>query len=360
MDITWRSTTVKSRMTLWRLAPFLSGLVLPVFVLPGLVLQLELTAVRGRAQVTGSLSTSTTSSSISPSSAKPAATEQGMGPVVLPQDFSALRVEPGDLLSVSVFDAPELSDTYRVDPRGELVLPLCGRVRVAGMTSPEVARALESTLEESQILLRPQVKVDVEQYAGHFVTVLGEVNSPGRVTVIAPAKLSDVLAQVGGLTAIAGARIKIRRGGDEAAQEEDAPYSRSDSNQETGSILIRPGDTVLVPRTGVVYVLGAVYHPGGYIMQEDGKLNVAEALAMSGGTMLTAKTNGLRVIRRKQDGAVLDFELSYDGLTKGSQTPLELLAQDIVYVPMSKIKATLTDTTALISTAVSSAIYTAR
>lgn len=294
------------------------------------------------------------------STAKATTAGQGMGPVILPKDFSELRVEPGDLLSVVVYDAPELSDGYRVDPGGELTLPLCGKVKVQGLTSAEVAKVLEATLQDAQILTRPQVNVDVQQYAGHYVTVLGEVISPGRVTVIAPTKLSDVLAQAGGLTAIAGTRIRIRRGADDNAPEEEAPYSRSESNQQAGSILLRPGDTVVVPRTGIVYVLGAVYRPGGYVMQEDGKLNVAEALALSGGTLMTAKTNGLRVVRRNPDGTVLDFELSYDHIAKGTQTPLELQAQDIVYVPMDKLKATLTDATAIISAATSAAIYTSR
>jgi hypothetical protein len=94
-------------------------------------------------------------------------------------------------------------------------------------------------------------------------------------------------------------------------------------------------------------------------MQEDGKLNVAQALAMSGGTLLTAKTEGLRVVRRKPDGSILDFALSYDQVTRGTQTPLALESQDIVYVPMSKVKATLTDATAILSAATSAAIYTA-
>jgi polysaccharide export outer membrane protein len=228
------------------------------------------------------------------------------------------------------------------------------------LSATEAARLFEDTLKKEQILNQPQVNVDVQQYAADYVTVLGEVTNPGRVTVIAPTKLSEILAQVGGLTPIAGTRIKLRHAGDNGAEEQDIPYSRSESNQQTGNILLRPGDTLIVPRTGIVYVLGAVFHPGGYVMQEDGKLNVAQALALSGGTILTAKTEGLRVIRRNADGTVLDFALSYDGIMKGSQRPLELEAQDIVYVPMSKIKATLTDATAILSAATSAAIYTAR
>lgn len=349
MDTTWRNTTVKSRRTLTCAA----------LLLAGIALQPALVGVPAFAQVSGNQSTPLStpgSGSGSSTGAKPGLAGQGMGPVVLPKDFSQLRVEPGDLLSVSVYDTPELTDAYRVDPQGDLTLPLCDKVKVQGLTTPEVARLLEATLKQDQVLTRPQVNVDVAQYAGQYVTVLGEVSSPGRVTVIAPTKLSDILAQVGGLTPIAGTRIKIRHGSDDSTPEEDVPYSRSESNQQTGSILVRPGDTVVVPRTGIIYVLGAVFHPGGYLMQEDGKLNVAQALALSGGTILTAKTNGLRVVRRNPDGTVLDFELSYDGIVKGTQSPLQLQAQDVVYVPMSKIRATLTDATAILSAATSAAI----
>jgi polysaccharide export outer membrane protein len=105
--------------------------------------------------------------------------------------------------------------------------------------------------------------------------------------------------------------------------------------------MVRPGDTVVVPRAGVVYVLGAVFKPGGYLMEEDGKLNVAEALALSGGTLLQANTGGLRVIRRNADGTVLEFPLSYNAIMKGTQAPLVLQARDIVYVPISGMKVAL-------------------
>ena len=294
------------------------------------------------------------------SAGRAAAVAESLGPAVLPADFPALRIEPGDLLRVAVYDTPELSDAYRVDPGGDLAIPLCGKVRVEGLTSSQAARLLEKTLRDGEILTRPQVNVDVQQYAGRAVTVLGEVANPGRVTVIAPTRLSEILAQAGGLTALAGTRIEISDGDGEGHREREVPYSRSGSNALARTALVQPGDTVTVPRAGIVYVLGAVYRPGGYVMQEDGTLNVAEALALSGGTLLTAKTGGLEVIRRNPDGTVLRFTLSYGGIARGTQTPLDLRPQDIVYVPMSKVKATLTDATAILSAATSAAIYTAR
>ena len=353
MGTMWRNTTVKSSLGLRRSCLLL--LCIGLFCGAGTAMGTAQSAGIQSTQVPGGQSGGAASNAN-----KAALANSGAGPVVLPKDFSQIRIEPGDLLSVNVYDTPELSEGYRVDPDGDLSLPLCGKVKVEGLTASEAAKLLETALKNNQVLVSPQVNVDVQQYAGQYVTVLGEVASPGRVTVIAPIRLSEVLAQVGGPTAMAGTRILIRHGADDSGAETVVPFSRSESNQQAGTVLIRPGDSVLVPRAGIVYVLGAVFRPGGYLMQEDGKLNVAEALALSGGTLVQAKTNGLRVIRRNPDGTVLDFALSYDGIAKGSQAPLELQAQDIVYVPMSKLKATLSDATAIISSATSAAIYTAR
>jgi polysaccharide export outer membrane protein len=319
----------------------------------GIALQMAIMPVMGKCQATAGIAAS---SSIS----KGGSTTQSQAVSIVPKDFSELRIEPGDLLNVSVYDTPEFTNAYRVDPSGNLTIPLCGKVNVRGLTMPEAAKRLEAAFKDGQILTEPQVNVDVQQYAGEYVTVLGEVGSPGRVELIAPTHLSEVIAQVGGLTSLAGARIRIRHQGDDAGPEEEIPYFRSQSNQKAASIFVRPGDSVFVPRAGIVYVLGAVNRPGGYLMQEDGKLNVAQALALSGGTVLQANTEGLRVIRRNSDGTVLDFPLSYNAIAKGTQQPLMLQAQDIVYVPISKAKAVFSSTSGLISTATSAAIYDLR
>lgn len=321
-----------------------------------LLFALALTAVPGQAQSGGTLAGTSLSSSAS--NGKANMTAQTMGPIIVPQDISRLLVEPGDLLAVNVYDTPELTGSYRVDPNGDLTLPLCGKVSLRGLTLEAAARHLEAALKDRQILTQPQVSIDVVQYAGQYVTVMGEVVSPGRVPLIAPTPLGDVLAEAGGETPAAGSHIRIRHGDNGGQPEQEVPYARSLSTAESANVLVRPGDAVIVPRAGIVYVLGAVNRPGGYVMQEDGKLNVAEALALSGGLVMQAKTSGLRVIRRNPDGTVLDFPLSYSEISKGKETPVQLQAEDIVYVPMSKIKATFTTTTGILSAAASAAIVT--
>jgi polysaccharide export outer membrane protein len=310
-----------------------------ILLLLGVALQAAMITVPGNAQTMGASALSSPSST-----GKAGAASQGMGMVIVAKDISELRIEPGDLLNISVYDAPEFTNQYRVDPAGNLTIPLCGKVNLLGLTMPEAAKRLEAALKDGQIMVQPQVNVDVAQYAGQYVTVMGEVVSPGRVAVIAPTMLGEVLAEAGGLTSLAGAHIKIRHGASEAVPEDEVPYSRTQNSREAASILVRPGDSIIVPRAGIVYVLGAVNRPGGYMMQEDGKLNVAQALALSGGTSLQAKTGGLRVIRRNPDGTVQDFSLSYNEIANGTQTPLALQAQDIVYVPMSKVKSSLSST----------------
>ncbi|MGA9070568.1 MAG: polysaccharide biosynthesis/export family protein [Terracidiphilus sp.] len=315
-------------------------LVLLGVALPAAMIAVPATAQSGSAPLSSMTATSNKAS---------ASASQSPGIMIVPRDISELRIEPGDLLNVNVYDAPELSGQFRVDNTGNLTLPLCGKVNLLGVTAAEAAKRLEAALKDGQIMVQPQVNLDVAQYAGEYVTVMGEVANPGRVVLIAPTMLGDVLAQAGGLTALAGAHIKIRHGANETAPEEDIPYSRTQNSRESASVLVRPGDSIIVPRAGIVYVMGAVYHPGGYVMQEDGKLNVAQALALAGGTSLQAKTGGLRVIRRNPDGTVLDFPLSYDRITKGTETPLVLQAQDIVYVPMSKIKSSITSAVGVIT-----------
>jgi len=304
-------------------------------LLLGAALQPAMMPAPASAQAAGGSAISALAPGLTSSTGKTEVPSQNLGPTIVPRDFSELRVEPGDLLSVNVYDAPELTNSYRVDPAGDLTLPLCGKVHLRGLSLQEAAKSLEAALKDGQILVQPQVSVDVLQYSGQYVTVTGEVTNPGRVALIAPTKLSEILAEAGGVTPLAGERIRIRHTDDDTAPEEEIPYARSRSNPQAAAVLVRPGDSVIVPRAGIIYVLGAVNR----------------------GTVMQANTGGLRVIRRNPDGTVLDFPLSYDGIAKGTQTPLALQAQDIVYVPMSKLKATFSSAQGLIGTTASATIY---
>ena len=78
------------------------------------------------------------------------------------------------------------------------------------MTLVAAATKIASSLRDGKILTDPQVNLNVEEYAGRDITVLGEVHSPGRIELLAPRHLDDVIAMAGGETEYAGKTIEIR------------------------------------------------------------------------------------------------------------------------------------------------------
>lgn len=279
------------------------------------------------------------------------------GPIAAPEDFARISVAPGFLLDITVFDEPDMNTTARVDKSGDIALPLIGSVHVAGGTVDQARQAIEKQLVSQQILLHPQVTVNIAEYAPHIVTVLGEVQTQGRVQLLAPHSLLDLLSMVGGETPLAGNEVLLRHTKDGKVETQTYKYRRGSSGSSIAKVMVHDRDTIIVPRAGIVYVLGAVNRPGGYLMQEDGKLDVAQALALAMGTTLQAKVSAIRVMRRHPDGSWTEFDVNYKKIFKGKQAPLTLDAQDIVYVPVSKAKAILTSGASIIGETGSAAIY---
>ena len=201
----------------------------------------------------------------------------------VPDDFSTVTLAPGYLLDMQVYDMPEISGELRVGGDGNITVPMAGPLHVEGLTLTQTQDAIVAKLKDAQILKNPKINLDIAQYAVTNVTVLGEVQAPGRVQLLAPHSLPDVLAMVGGETITAGSSVEIRRYVDGHMQTQTVNYARSKNTAAAQDIVVRPGDTVTVPRAGIVYVLGAVTRPGGYVLQEDGQLNVAEALSPGAG-----------------------------------------------------------------------------
>ena len=256
----------------------------------------------------------------------------------IPEDFSTLHLAPGFLVSMDVFDTPEYSLDLRIDAIGDVNIPIVGSVHIADMTLVAAATKIASSLRDGKILTDPQVNLNVEEYAGRDITVLGEVHSPGRIELLAPRHLDDVIAMAGGETEYAGKTIEIRHEEGVTPRTEVISYSRSVDNQILSETVVLPGETVTVKRAGIVYVLGAVNRPGGYLMQEDGDLNVTQALSLAYGTTMPAAVGSMRLIRKKDDGQVDEIPIPYGDMVKGKVAPLRLQAEDVIYVPISKLK----------------------
>jgi polysaccharide export outer membrane protein len=280
----------------------------------------------------------------------------GPGLTMVPEDFAKLTLAPGFLLDLNVLDDPDLVGSFRVDQQGDLALPVLGTLHVANETVSEARLQIQKKLLDDQILKDPQVNLSVQEYTAPEVTIVGEVASPGKYPLLAPRALTDVLALAGGTTLTAGDQVEIVRAGANAAPVL-VHYSSATDQKALANAMVDPGDTVQVKRAGIVYVLGAVNRPGGYVMQEEGTLNVLQALALANGTALAAKTGEIHVLRRDDQGTVADIRLSYKKLTRGQSPEVELHAQDVLYVPVNKLKAALTNGSSILAGATSASIY---
>jgi polysaccharide export outer membrane protein len=280
-----------------------------------------------------------------------------------PEDLSKIPMRAGYLLNVQVFNAPDLSGVYSVDSGGSLTLPLIGKVNVADLTLTQTQTKIADALKVKGYILDPSVSITVQQYVPSYVTVLGEVQNPGRFQMLASHPIKDVLAMAGGSTLLASGAVEIERtnGGVKQTIEKRIQHGQNAdlaTTQATEDEEISPGDEILVKRAGVVYVLGGVTRPGGYVMQEDGGLNVVQAVALASGTTMQASVGSMRVVRRDSNGSIEEFALNYKRMVSGDAPMFVLRPQDVVYVPISKTKAILTGGAAsVLGAATSAAIY---
>jgi polysaccharide export outer membrane protein len=273
---------------------------------------------------------------------------------VVPEDFSSLKLSTGFLLSMDVYDAPEMSSNLRIDQAGNVQIPMIGSVHVADSTLVEASTKISDLLRDKKILNDPHVNLDIVEYAGSNITVLGEVRNPGRLELLAPHHLDDVLAMAGGQTELAGRTIEIRHQIGHEPRTEEIRYRHGVTEHILSDTMVAPGDTITVERAGIVYVLGGVTRPGGYVMQEGGNLDVTQALSLAYGTTMNAAVTSMRLIRKLPDGKVEQLPIDYRDMVKGKVPPPQLEAEDVIYVPISKVKTVITE--GLVNTAVTAAV----
>jgi len=273
-----------------------------------------------------------------------------------PASPESLLIGPGDLLRITVLRESELDQRVRVLDSGEITLALAGNLSVQGLTPAAAAARITEKYRGGGFLLHPEVSVFVEEYATQTVTVLGQVAHPGAIKLAAPRTLIDVISQAGGLTEAADRHIVLERGGKDGERIR-AFLSNSADDALNADVLVRPGDTVLVPKAGIVYILGDVAHPGGYVMQNDSQLTVLQAIALAAGTSKTASEKRVRLVRNI-DGMSQSVDLPLRDMERGRSADVPLRANDILYVPFSLAKNVSLGIANITAAASSALIYT--
>jgi polysaccharide export outer membrane protein len=264
------------------------------------------------------------------------AQERASGPPPAPgTDQSAIRLGPGDLVDLTVFDVPELVLKVRLDSSGGVSLPLIGDLKLAGMTVSDTQRLIARVLVERRMVREPQVSLLIEEFATQGITVYGEVASPGIYPLMGPHRLYDAISVAGGLTMKSGRIVTILHAG--RSERPELINLTGRVSLEQANITIYPGDTIIVPRAGVIYVLGEVNKPGAFLMDDNTSISFMKAIALAQGTTKLASLKHTLILKQSSDGTLVT-KVSLDKLYQGKDQDLQLQAEDIIFVPLSNLK----------------------
>lgn len=321
--------------------------------------QSESTAVSGQAgtQIQGSVTTTDTNRQIF----NLAETNHMQGEI---------PIGAGDVVHVDVFDVPELSREIRVGDTGDISMPLIpGRIHAAGLTTFELEAKLENLLVENGLVSHPQVSVFVKEQTSQPVSIMGAVNHPMVYQLVKPTSLLELIALAGGITDDAGATVMVTRGGlflnapavsgaipttprgggvDTDAAAATVTVRLHDllvSGDPTFNVPVYGGDVVSIPRSGIIYVTGAVGAPGGYVLESRGDhITVVKAVAMAHGMIGTAKGNSAVILRTDATGGKQEIPVPVKKILKRQADDMKLQAGDVLYIPDSTAKKVLART----------------
>jgi polysaccharide export outer membrane protein len=225
---------------------------------------------------------------------------------------SDYRIGPGDMLKIAVFQQPDLTLESRVSDSGRISFPLLGSLALGGLTSDHAERQIARVLEDGGYLRNPQVAIQVSQFRSQQVSVLGNVNRPGRYPIdLQTMRLSEVLALAGGVSEGGGDTVVVTTiiEGTPKRIEVDLTeiflYGKLDRD-----LALRPGDAVYVDKAPVFYVYGQVQRPGMYPLERG--MTLAQALAKGGGLTLRGTDRGLKVHRREASGDIRANDVRLD------------------------------------------------
>jgi len=270
------------------------------------------------------------------------------------QQTESLLIGPGDLIQIRVLDTPELDQAVRVTDAGTIPLTVGGEVKVISDTPAQAARAIEKALLDGY-LRHPKVTVTVTEFATSKVSVMGEVKAPGAYAIHTNRPVVDVLALAGGLTEAADRKIVIEN--HQTHEKTGYFVSNTATAALTDAVLIHPGDTVYVPKAGLVYVLGDVGRPGGYTMtNNDSEITALQLVARAGGTNHSAVPAKARLIRKTATGYT-ETPIQLSAMQKGKAPDVKLEASDIIYVPFSYMRNFGMQATGVVASVSSAAIY---
>ena len=265
------------------------------------------------------------------------------------------RIGPGDLLEISVFEAPEMNRTLRVMENGEISMELLGIVKASGRTPRELESVVREQLRRTY-MKDPHVGVFVRELRSHPVSVVGAVKKPGVFQVSGTTTVIEMLSMAEGLADNAGDTVVIMRGA--GFSRPGGPGVQVPSQEINGGIEqvnlrdlvesknaalnvpVYPGDIVKVTSAGFVYVVGEVKKPGGFALKNNQDISLLQALALAEGLTRTSRASQARIVRTDpKTGKRVEIPVDLGKILANKASDPGLHPEDILFIPNSSARS---------------------
>jgi polysaccharide export outer membrane protein len=229
---------------------------------------------------------------------------------------AAVRAEPvdtlgaGDNVRITVFQYPDLTTETRVSPRGTITFPMIGEVKIGGLTPAAAGTQIARQLKSGKFMLNPQVTVVMTELRSRQVSVLGQVNKPGRYALEdSNTRLTDVLALAGGVSPVGADTVSVVLNRDGKMQKMEIDVAEMVRTGDLSkNIEVENGDTIYVQRAPVFYIYGEVRRAGAYRFEDS--MTVMQAISLGGGFTERANVRAFNIDRRAPNGKSQRLDVS--------------------------------------------------
>jgi len=237
-----------------------------------------------------------------------------------------VKLGASDVVKITVYGSPDLTTETRVNEAGKITFPLIGEVEVGNLPTAEAEKKIAGLLESGGFVRKPQVNILVTVLQSQQVSVLGQVNRPGRYPVEGKRSVLDLLALAGGVGPEGGDSIDlIRKGSDgKTVREVVDVVQMARTGDLNRDLELTSNDVIYVERAPRFYIYGEVQRPGVFRLEHN--MTVVQALSVGGGLTQRGTERGVRIKRRGADGKLQTLDAKHDDL---------LQADDVVYIKES-------------------------
>lgn len=255
-------------------------------------------------------------------------------------NLPAQKIGPNDLISIAVYDSPELTRSVRVSAEGVIRLPMVKKqIKAEGLMPAELESVIAAELKSEELLVEPIVTVTMAEYHSHPISVAGAVKNPITFQATTPVTLLDALTRAGGLAPDAGLEILVSR--TKKVAGEDKPVVLTQRIPVKGlinaadpelNIILTGGEEVRVPEIGKVFVVGQVKKPGAFPIQDSSETTVLQMLALAEGLQGVSNDQAY-IYRREASGSKNEIQVNLKAIMLRKSPDVPLIANDIFYIP---------------------------